>query len=176
MLCLISMHHSMILLRCLQYCFLLIDKTEKKKSVIDGYHLCCFFYLLLLKLSCVSVVFVFNSSLNDVAFVSSIPLSVDSIQHKTVKNAFFSMRSCVCDTRHNKSSALNGTRFIKRQILTFESLKICPVSQYLNEFQNSFLKHKQTLQKDALLPFPFVYELHQTQSFLISFVCSLRNQ
>ena len=99
----------------------------EKEWIADGYHLCCFFLSFLLRLSSVSVVFDFNASLNDVAFVSSIPLSVDSIQHKTVKNAFFSMHSCVCDTRHNKSSALNGTRFIKRQILTFESLKICPV-------------------------------------------------
>ena len=99
----------------------------EKEWIADGYHLCCFFYLLLLKLSCVSVVFVFNSSLNDVAFVSSIPLSVESIQHKTVKIHFsrcihVCVCVCVCDTRHNKSSALHGTRFIKRQILTFENL------------------------------------------------------
>ena len=58
-------------------------KRKGKKSFVDGFLLCAFFLLSSLsRLSSVSVVFDFSDSLNDVAPVSPILLSVDEEKRK----------------------------------------------------------------------------------------------
>ena len=49
---------------------------KEKKWIVDGRHLCLFLLSSLIKSSSVSVVFDFNASLNDVAPVSPMLLSV----------------------------------------------------------------------------------------------------
>ena len=74
MLCLISVIHSMMFFLCLQCCYLLI-KQVKSELFMDVF---CVYFLWSSppRLSLVSVVFVFSDSLNDVAPVSPILLSV----------------------------------------------------------------------------------------------------
>ena len=73
MLCLISMIHSVTLLLCLQSSCLFVRINENR--FVDGC-LLCIFLSSLPRLSSVSVVFDFNDSLNDVAPVSPMSLSV----------------------------------------------------------------------------------------------------
>ena len=84
LLCLISMIRSMMLLLCFQSCCLLIIR-EREQWIVDGCLLCVFFLLSSqLRLNLVSVVFDFNDSLNDVAPVSPISLSVDEKRKERV--------------------------------------------------------------------------------------------
>ena len=84
-LCLISMIHSMTLLLCLQYSYLLSWRERKKEWIVDGCLLCVFFLLSPpLRVSSVSVVFDFNDSPNDAAPVSPILLPVDVKRRKRV--------------------------------------------------------------------------------------------
>ena len=78
MLCLISVIHSMMLLLFLQSCCLLMRSEIEKSELLMDVIWCVFFLLSsLLRLSFVSVVFDFSDSLNDVAPLSPILLSVD---------------------------------------------------------------------------------------------------
>ena len=74
--CLISMFHSVMMLLFFQYCLLL--KWREMKRVVCGRMSFVFLlsFVLHLRLSSVSVVFDFNDSLNDVAPMSPISLSV----------------------------------------------------------------------------------------------------
>ena len=125
-----------------------------------------------------SVVFDFNASLNDVAPVSPISLSVDVIQHKNIKRPF-SCEICLMissDFLPSKSISLQGTMFIKRQTRSIvNSPLIRPVHDKMSLPHLPQIGIRQTVQIDVLFPFPIVDEPHQTKCFMVSFVCSLGN-
>ena len=81
MLCLISMIHSMMLSLCLQCCFLLMWWKRRKSELLMNIF-CVFLLSSPLRLSSVSVVFVFSDSLNDVAPGSPILLSLNKKKWK----------------------------------------------------------------------------------------------
>ena len=130
------------------------------------------------KYSFVIVVFDFSASLNDAAPVSPIFLSVDAVQNKSMKSHLFHIGEIIFKQgRHPTLNSLHGTMFIKRQILSIvNSPSIRPVTQRLKCSEALFHETKQTPIFNAHLPFPLVEEPHQTQCFMVSFVCSLAKQ
>ena len=77
LLCSISVLHSMMLLPYLQ-CYYLLKRREKKRVNCWWTSFMCLFLSSQLRLSSVSVVFDFNASLNDVAPIALISLSVNT--------------------------------------------------------------------------------------------------
>ena len=99
MLCLIVMHHSMMLHLCLQCCCLLIDENGKRLLLMDAF---CVLFLLPLhsRLSFVSAEFDFNASLNDVAPVPSMLFTVYLRMEKGVDCLWISFVCCFFCTHH----------------------------------------------------------------------------
>ena len=103
-LCLISMHHSTMLLLRFQCCCLLIWREWKRVNCWWMPFVCCFFLNSPLRSSAVSVAFDFNASHNDVAPVSLMWLAVDLMKVEKLiicEHFFFFFDS------HLKSSSVN---------------------------------------------------------------------
>ena len=104
-LCLISMHHTMMLLLCLQSRLLMIW-WEWKKSELFMDVICVLFLLYSPpRSSWVSVVFDFNASNNNLAPVSSIPFSVFVIKRETV-DCWWVPFVCCCFCVHHSDWVL----------------------------------------------------------------------
>ena len=153
---------------------LAVDAKRKEKSELLMNVIRVFFLLSpQLRLSAVSVVFDFNDSLNDVAPLSPIILSVGLLcfntqyklpQQSNMQSTFQNKNSTRNDVHHHSDTLNRAFPFstLYKNITNMRSL-FSLLEQTLS----------QTLKVNGILPFPSIDEFHQNACFIVSFLCSL---